>query len=748
MASAPNLIIDIGHRSIKVLQVSSGKKGKAQIQKAGVESLPLPPNADQETINQCIQETLPILLQRVGIKAKRAIVALPGRAAFTRRLQIPIVRGRQLARIIRYEAKQHVPFPLEQVNMDYQVSPPVEGGVELDVHLVAVRREVADAYSGILKKCGIRSDIIEAAPLSIYNAYAASPLKDNEEVTAIVSIGASSTDIVIEQNGAMQFMRSAPIAGNYLSSLLAKKFEIPFEEAETLKKKAASDYNESSGRTPEEVASVLEQGFETIITEIKRSFDFYVSQPEAAPVTRVMLCGGAVRMEGVSEFLEDRLGCPVSIFDAGQLAEIEIPADHKENLRLEAPLMGMAMRAINKASCALSFSPPKIKQRIELERRAPMLSLMGFLIVLMMTGSFYLLDGMVERKSVAAQRINEIIRPGALAQPELREAREVQDRYEQRYERINLVAERRGILSRTYLEVQNLIPDNIWLDSIDVRSDRMTVKGRALNVVQLTQYARNLTLSAFFDNEAVVISESATVTDLGGSFDQPQIRFTIDILRYNAPAEEEIRFIERLRSLVTDTTILMVRILGEGEIEHAVAPAADTGMGAGFGGYGGMGGYGAMGGYGGAPAPAPDTGAYATQRELENLTIIVGVYENELADFNQRVAFLNRVNTALRDTLDDAATRIELRFHDGLSNEVERMLVQVDQLARYAEGSLGQEDFMETVQYPEPQPSPTPSPTPEPDMEDGDMMMGAGMYGMGMYGMGMGMYGMGMGMGY
>ena len=150
MAKTPNLVIDFGYQHIKVLQVKP-TKGGVQIVQAGKEPLLLPPNADSETIYQRVEETLPILLQRLGIREKRAIVTLPGRSAFTRQFKVPVVRGRQLERIVRYEARQHVPFPLDQVNLDYQVSAAGDAN-ELEINLVAVRREAADAYSRILRK--------------------------------------------------------------------------------------------------------------------------------------------------------------------------------------------------------------------------------------------------------------------------------------------------------------------------------------------------------------------------------------------------------------------------------------------------------------------------------------------------------------------------------------------------------------------------------------------------------------------
>ncbi len=207
--------------------------------------------------------------------------------------------------------------------MDYKVFTPAgDGGQadqsELEVQLVAVRKEVADTYAAILKKCKIRADIIEAAPISIYNAYAGSLKRDPEEVTALISIGASGTDIVVEQNGSMQFMRNAPEAGSSLTTALAKNLEIPFDKAEELKTKPAPDYSQEEGEggsiTADKVSAILEKGFERIATEIRRSFDFYVSQSDAMPVTRVFLSGGSSKMEGVTDFLSERLGVPVELF--------------------------------------------------------------------------------------------------------------------------------------------------------------------------------------------------------------------------------------------------------------------------------------------------------------------------------------------------------------------------------------------------------------------------------------------------
>ncbi len=698
MAKTPELVIDIGQESIKVLQVQAGKDGLSVV-KAGVEKLVDISSEESDKTYQQVKDTLPILLQKLGIKQKRAIVSLPGRSAFTRQLKVPVVRGKQLERIIKYEARQHIPFPLDQVNMDYRISESAGDIPELEINLVAVRKEIADGYSQILKKCGIRSDIIEASPLSIYNAYAASPLHDAEEVTAVISIGSSSTDIVIEQNGAMQFMRSAPVAGSALTALLAKQLEVTEEKAEELKLKPATQYDESEGIKSEKVASILEKGFDNIVTEIRRSFDFYVSQPDAQPVTRIFLCGGCVNMEGSAEFLEDRLGVPVQLLDATQIEGLNCPEEYQSFLKHEAALVGMAIRVAGKEGCALSFAPDHIKQSLEIERRAPMLSLMVATVVVMIALSFFFLDKIVSNTANAVTQVSDIVAPGIESKPELVKARTEQTKYFDRYQRINEVAKKRGFLTRVYLEVQSLVPQDIWLESIEATSSKMTIKGRALNDEQVSNYYTNLMMSPFFDNEVVVLKSSDPVTDVDGT-SLGQRDFTLVIDRYNEPTNEEVKFVSEFRKLTKYGEVLLVRF--------------DRSM--------------------------PD-----------NISVIIGVLEIE--DMKDRITLLNKIYTALAasglvEAGNSIVKTIDIRLHDRESNLIEHIQVASDLLGGFRDKRVAQDELILGFAEKTPEPSPTPSHTPTPESGEEDTSSQYGMYGMmgGMYGMG-GMGGMGGGMG-
>ncbi|MBN2329682.1 MAG: type IV pilus assembly protein PilM [Candidatus Omnitrophica bacterium] len=697
MAKLPDLVIDIGHQKIKVLQIQVGKKGGIRVVKAGEEPLIAGEGGEEEeSLYRRIQDTIPILLQRLGIKGKRAIVSLPGRSAFTRRLRVPMVRGRQMKRIVQYEARQHVPFPLDQVNMDYQVTEAPGDLSELEVNLVAVRREISDAYTKSLKKCGIRSDIIEVSPLSIYNAYAATPHRNEEDVTAVVSIGASSTDIVIEQNGVMQFMRSAPVAGNALTKLLAKNLDISLEEAEAMKKKPSSEFADSEGgASAEKVSSVLEKGFEQVVTEVRRSFDFYVSQPDALPVTRVFLCGGTSRMEGVTEFLEDRLGVPVLFLDGTEIEGLEFAPEYADIIKYEAQMVGMASRAAGKGACLLSFAPQQIKDQLEFERRVPMFGIMALLIAAMIGGSVFFLDKMLATTANAVERVKEIVEPSQQFSPQLAAVRNEQNLFNERYSRIEQVADKRGTLSRVYLEVQNLVPQDIWLDSIEVTSRQMTIKGKSLNDERVSTYIQHLIMSPFFDNEIVVLSDLSPSSDITGS-GPVQMDFTISIRPgadgFNNPTDEEIHFVEELRKLTKEGEVLLIKF----EHMNPQDPTSDA-------------------------------------------TLVIGVYEQ---DESEKIQLIRKVFSCLVKSKDEAVKTLDLRFHDRESNLTEHLTVTRELVAAFWDKRKTQEDLVQGFTQITPSPSPTPSPTPTPEKE-GDEGASTGMGAYGMYG---GMYGGMMGM--
>ncbi len=697
MAKGPQLAVDIGQHAVKMVAIKRTRKG-AVVTGALSQPVGLPSKTSSEEYNQRVVEIIKSGRKSLSGGGRRAAVALGGRSAFSRNVKVPAVTGRQLKRIINYEARQQIPFPIEQVNFDHHLIPPPEGADEVEVMLLAVRSDVSEELVSRLSGGGLRTDVVDVGPVALFNAYMATIGAAEEEVTAIINIGASSTDIVVEQEGQLRFMRSAPNAGNTLTDLVAKRFDLDWMEAEQLKTRPASEYQEGGeGPSAVDVATVLEEGFEAIVGDIRRSLDFFVSQPDSSPFTRVFVCGGTSAMEGTDEFLEDRLGVPVQLADFTQSEQLEWNIPNKEDFAREGIVAGLAIRCAKLAPLDTNVAPDSTKQRLEFERRMPMLSLTGLILAALLFAGFSGMQTCIEREKRALQRIQNVVDPSGVGpnQQELREIREVQDKYNDRFDKLSKVAEKRGLITERYLEVLSLVPGDVWLTVVDIASDRMTLQGKALNENRLNEFISNLRLSPYIDDQRVVLSNFLTAAD--GS-----IEYTIEAENFRMPSPQEVTFVENMKKF-PDLTLILA------ELERP----------------------------GGAAAPG-ETGAPSAPQGP--VTAVVGTYE---VDRNEdRVSLLRKVYTALDRAKVENCQTIRLRYFDRSLDEVVTQEIPAEDAEAFYSGKRSEAEILDVLAQGMRSPEPTATPTYTPLPEG---MGGYGYYGGGYGGMGMGMYG-GMGM--
>lgn len=688
MAKKVLIAVDVGQHSIKMAVLKLTRKGAAVV---GAVSQPigLSPKSSAEEIGDRSSEIIKALRKKLSGGGRRAAVALNGRSAFSRYVKVPAVTGRQLNRIIQYEARQQIPFPLDQVNFDHHLTPPAPGATEVEVMLLAVRREVASDLVSRLSAGGVRTDIVDVGPICLFNAYMATVGPAEEEVTAVISIGASSTDIVVEQDGQMRFMRSAPNAGNTLTERLADQLGVEWDEAERLKTLAASEYEKAEGEGPSavDVATILEGGFESVVGDIRRSLDFYVSQPEASPVTRVLVCGGTARMQGVVEFLEDRLGVPVSLADFTASEALSWDVEDQADFAQEGILAGLAVHCTGKAPLTLNVAPDPVRQRLELERRAPMLTLCGLLVASLLFFGSWGIQTCIDRDRQVLQRIENVINPTGIGpdQIELRSVRDNQNKFNNRFEKLSQVAQKRGLVTKRYLQVLNMVPEDVWLTTVDLASDRMTLQGKALNEQRLQEFISNLRLSPYLTDDEVILSNFLTAED--GS-----IEYTIEALEFRFPTQEEIDFVSSLQKL-SDFPLILVGL---------ETPGTGVGM---------------------APSPPGEV-------PTGPVMAVVGTYDVDQP--LDRVAVVRKVYAAI-DTSQIQCDTIRLSFFDREFNEQVRQEIQSSEVADFFAGKRSDEDMLDVLNLgmrtPEPTPLPTNTPMPEGMAGAYGLYGGYGMFG-------------------
>jgi len=204
--------LDVGFSTIKVMEIDSRKKDLPVKRFVAVPTGLTPMMSEEER-----QERTTGLLQQIwkelGLKKRVVHSVLPGKAVFYRPLKIPIVTGDRLEKLIRYEAKQQIPFPLDQILLDYHLFG--GSGGELEGILIAVRRDTVQEHVKLLGRAGLRPDLIAESSICVYNGTRKIE-REPDEVIGIVNIGATSTDIIIEHEHTLKFRRSAPRAGPVL----------------------------------------------------------------------------------------------------------------------------------------------------------------------------------------------------------------------------------------------------------------------------------------------------------------------------------------------------------------------------------------------------------------------------------------------------------------------------------------------------------------------------------------------------
>ena len=337
--------LDIGSSSVKVVRLRAGKKGNHQLLAFGIE--PLGPNTivegaimDQNAVEDAIRE----LWSRMGFKQKNVAIAIAGHSVIVKTITVPQMSENQLADHINYEAEHHIPFDKNDVRLDYSVTNPSTASGQMEVLLVAAKKEIVDDYVGVVKDAGLNPSVVEVAAFSSQNAYEANYDMGQGETVVLVTIGASISNINVIRDGVSLFTRDITIGGNAFTEEIQKQLAVSADEAEAYK--IGGSYDEE-GVVPQEVERIIEGVAEVMAGEIQRSLDFYLATASDTNVAKICLAGGAAKIGALAKSVANRSNLNVSVVDAWNRIEIDskLPAAYLEAHSPEALVgVGLALR--------------------------------------------------------------------------------------------------------------------------------------------------------------------------------------------------------------------------------------------------------------------------------------------------------------------------------------------------------------------------------------------------------------------
>jgi type IV pilus assembly protein PilM len=303
--------IDISSTACKLIELE--KIGsRYRVESFAVEPLPEEAMSDRDIRDpEIVAETLKRLIQRSGTHIKQAAVSVSGSSVITKIIQMDHdLNDNEMENQIEVEADQYIPYPLEEVALDFQILGESEKMPDkVDVLLAASRSENVYSRVDALELAGLSTKVVDIEAYSIERAFKLLnnqiPDKGEGLVIAIVDVGASNTSLSILESGKTIYTREQTFGGSQLTEEIQRRYGLSYEEAGQAKKQ---------GNLPDDYEpEVLEPFKEAIIQQVSRSLQFFYGSSQYNEVDHIILAGGCAVIEGLESMIEKRLSCKASI---------------------------------------------------------------------------------------------------------------------------------------------------------------------------------------------------------------------------------------------------------------------------------------------------------------------------------------------------------------------------------------------------------------------------------------------------
>jgi len=345
--SAPVLGLDISSTTVKLLELSfSGDRYR--VESYAVSSLPQDA-VIEKNVNDIdgVANAIRSVMAQSRTKLKTASAAVAGSSVITKIIDMPAgLSDDDLETQLTLEADQYIPYPLDEVAIDFEVqgpSPEREGQVE--VLIAACRRETIDSRVEAIEGAELTAKIMDVEAYAMERAYTLLQHQldlDEGATVAVVDIGATMTTLSVLNNGQTIYTREQLFGGKQLTDEIMRRYGLPLEEAGLAKKQGGlpDDYE------PE----VLDPFKDAVVQQVARSLQFFFSSSQYNDVDYIILAGGVSSMEGLTDLVQEKLGTPTAV--ANPFAEMTISSRvNAVALSSDAPAMmiacGLAMRSFD-----------------------------------------------------------------------------------------------------------------------------------------------------------------------------------------------------------------------------------------------------------------------------------------------------------------------------------------------------------------------------------------------------------------
>ncbi len=339
--------LDVGSSAVKAIELKRAGNGH-RVAAIAVEPIPADSIVDGAIMDSgAVTNTIARVFAHKRFRGKDVAASLSGNSVIVKKITLPIMSEQDLSESIYWEAEQYIPFDIQDVNLDYQIVENGDGAESqgtMEVLLVAAKKDKIADYTNVIAQAGRTPVIVDVDAFALQNAYEANYGFQRNAVVALLNAGASAININILLGSQSVFTRDVSMGGNAFTEAVQKELSLPFEAAEELKKGHNVD-----GVSYEDARPVLRAMTDNVLLEIEKTFDFFKSTTPNDHIDRMVLSGGAARVEGFMDGLRDRFHTAVELFDPfRQIAfdEKRLAMSPQEMAPFAAVAVGLALRQV------------------------------------------------------------------------------------------------------------------------------------------------------------------------------------------------------------------------------------------------------------------------------------------------------------------------------------------------------------------------------------------------------------------
>jgi type IV pilus assembly protein PilM len=292
--------LDIGSNTVKLVQLKRSNQG---LQLENYAMSELPPEAIYEGGIHNTAEvigTVQELISSLQLKSKHVALSIGGHSVIVKKITLPAMSDEELAESIGWEADHYIPYDLVDVYLDYQILQTRADQGQMDVMLVAAKRDVVDQYVDVVREAGLKPIVVDTDCFAVQNAFEVNYELPTDQLICLIHIGAENLNINVIAYGVNTFTRDLQLGGDAYTREIQKQMGTSYQEAEAYK--LGGDYGGGDQIIPQEVQRILVMISEQIASEINRSLEFHLATSGEARFEKIYLSGGAAKLTRIRCF--------------------------------------------------------------------------------------------------------------------------------------------------------------------------------------------------------------------------------------------------------------------------------------------------------------------------------------------------------------------------------------------------------------------------------------------------------------